>query len=111
MLTGMARSFEPSMAFGFEGEIEYELTRAATGNGDGAHGDRWTIRVDGARASLVPGPGADPAVRVRMQLVDFVRIAAGESPASAFFDGRVDIQGDLSVARRLAEMFGGQSPY
>ena len=55
--------------------------------------------------------GAEPAVRVRMQLVDFVRIAAGEPASQAFFDGRIDIEGDLGVARRLGEMFGGESPY
>jgi hypothetical protein len=50
-------------------------------------------------------------VTVRMGLVDFVRIAAGGSPMPAFLEGRVELEGDLSVARRMTEMFGGPSPY
>jgi len=111
LLTGMARSFDPAMAFGFEGDIEYELTRRADGDGAGPGGDRWTIRVADGKARLVPGPGNDPALSLRMGLVDFVRIAAGDSPAPAFLEGRVEMEGDLSVARRMAEMFGGPSPY
>jgi alkanesulfonate monooxygenase SsuD/methylene tetrahydromethanopterin reductase-like flavin-dependent oxidoreductase (luciferase family) len=111
---GMARSFDPQMAFGFEGDIEYQLTRDASGNGDGASPpgtDRWTIRITGDRARLMRGGGPDPAVRLRIGLADFVRIAAGESPAPAFLEGRVELEGDLAVARRLSEMFGGPSPY
>ncbi|HEX2435949.1 MAG TPA: SCP2 sterol-binding domain-containing protein, partial [Solirubrobacterales bacterium] len=111
LLGGMARAFDPEMAFGFEGDIEYELTRGGA-DGDGlASVDRWTIRVGKERARLIRGSGGDPAVLMRIPLADFVRIAAGESPAAAFFEGRVELEGDLSVARRMAEMFGGPSPY
>ncbi len=113
LLTGMARSFDPKMAFGFEGDIEYELRRGSDRDGatPALRGDRWTIRIAGERAHVVPGPGADPAVTLRMGLVDFVRIAAGQSPAGVFLEGRVDLEGDLAVARRMPEMFGGPSPY
>ena len=108
----MARSFDPSMAFGFEGDIEYELNRRRDGAGAAtAQADRWTIRIAGDRARVLPGPGTDPALTVRIDLVDFVRIAAGESPMPAFLDGRIDLEGDLALARRLGEMFGGPSPY
>ena len=112
LLTGMARSFDPTMAFGFEGDIEYRFTRSSDGDGAGpGGGDRWTIRVADEKARVLPGPGSDPAVSVRIGLVDFVRMAAGESPIAAFLEGRVEMEGDLSVARRMGEMFGGPSPY
>jgi alkanesulfonate monooxygenase SsuD/methylene tetrahydromethanopterin reductase-like flavin-dependent oxidoreductase (luciferase family) len=112
LLLGMARSFEPSMAFGFEGEIEYELSRRSDGDSAvPARSDRWTIRISGDKARVLQGPGTEPAVTVRMGLVDFVRIAAGGSPMPAFLEGRVELEGDLSVARRMTEMFGGPSPY
>ena len=112
LLVGMARSFEPSMAFGFEGEIEYELSRRSDGDGAApARSDRWTIRIAGDKARVVPGPGTEPTVTGRMGLVDFVRIAAGGSPMPAFLEGRVELEGDLAVARRMTEMFGGPSPY
>ena len=112
LLVGMARSFEPDMAFGFEGEIEYELSRRSDGDGAApARSDRWTIRITGEKARVLLGPGTEPAVTVRMGLVDFVRIAAGGSPMPAFLEGRVELEGDLAVARRMTEMFGGPSPY
>jgi alkanesulfonate monooxygenase SsuD/methylene tetrahydromethanopterin reductase-like flavin-dependent oxidoreductase (luciferase family) len=112
LLVAMARSFDPSMAFGFEGDIEYELNRRPDGDGAGpAQADRWTVRIAGDRARVLPGPGTDPALIVRIDLVDFVRIAAGDSPMPAFLDGRIDLEGDLALARRMAEMFGGPSPY
>ena len=61
LLVGMARSFDPSMAFGFEGDIEYELSRRRDGDGaKGRQADRWTIRIAGDRARVLPGPGPIP---------------------------------------------------
>ena len=41
----MARQFEPKLAFGFEGDIAYELAH----HGNGKAPSRWTVRVrDGA---------------------------------------------------------------
>ena len=111
LLVGMARSFDPSMAFGFEGDIEYELSRRRDGDGAGP------ARPTGGRSgSPATGRGCFPGrgpirLTVRIDLVDFVRIAAGESPMPAFLDGRIDLEGDLALARRMAEMFGGPSPY
>ena len=45
IFTGMARQFEPKLAFGFEGDIGYELAH----HGNGKPPSRWTVRVrDGA---------------------------------------------------------------
>ncbi len=112
LLLGMARSFDPKMAFGFEGDIEYTFARHADGDGAGpTERDRWRIRIADGKARVLSGPGTDPEVSVRIALVDFVRIAAGESAMPAFLEGRVELEGDLSVARRMGEMFGGPSPY
>jgi putative sterol carrier protein len=49
---------------------------------------------------------------VRLPLPDFARIVSGElHPAAALMDGRMELEGDLRVAARLGEMFGGPSPY
>lgn len=109
LLTALARSFDPEMALGFEGEIEYEFTR---GDGTGPGGDRWTIRIAGGKARVIHGPAADPALSVRIGVADFVRTAAGKThPAAPFVSGRAELEGDPAVARRLSEMFGGPSPY
>ena len=74
--------------------------------------DHWTLRIEDGRASAEQRDGADPAVRIRMALPDFARVVAGElHPAAAMMEGRIDMEGDLAVAARLGEMFGGPSPY
>jgi alkanesulfonate monooxygenase SsuD/methylene tetrahydromethanopterin reductase-like flavin-dependent oxidoreductase (luciferase family) len=103
---GMARSFRPDRAGGFEGDIVYELTRDGTA-------DAWTIRVRDGRASARPGrAGGEPRLVMRMPLVDFAKIVGGEQDASLpLLSGRIEIEGDYKVAIRLGEMFGQRSQY
>ena len=51
IFTGMARQFEPRFAFGFEGDIAYELEHV----GNGAPPARWVMRVKDGAASARPG--------------------------------------------------------
>jgi alkyl sulfatase BDS1-like metallo-beta-lactamase superfamily hydrolase len=104
---GMARSFRPRYAFGFQGEIQYELTSK-----NGGRVRPWTISIRDNRASARPGSAADPAVTVRVPTAELMRLAAGTTnPGAAVLQGKIEIKGDYSVAMRLVEMFGGPSPY
>jgi alkanesulfonate monooxygenase SsuD/methylene tetrahydromethanopterin reductase-like flavin-dependent oxidoreductase (luciferase family)/putative sterol carrier protein len=106
MFGAMARAFVPEAAAGFEGRIAYELGRR---NGPP---DRWTIEIRDGKASARGGNGHDPDVLLRMPVADFARLAAGTAdPLVAFLEGRAEVEGNLDVARRLPEMFGGPSPY
>ena len=108
LFEGMARSFEPRFAFGFEGQIQYELTSRT--NGRSPH--RWTVTVKDNRASAAPGRAAEPTLVVRMPIVDFARIAANEiDPAVPLLEGRMEVEGDWAMLPRLSEMFGGKSNY
>jgi alkanesulfonate monooxygenase SsuD/methylene tetrahydromethanopterin reductase-like flavin-dependent oxidoreductase (luciferase family) len=108
MFGGMVRAFAPEAAAGFQGAIVYELTRPATG----AEPISWTIEILDGRAGAHPGPRADPALMLRFQLADFVRIAAGTiDPAVPLLGDRASVEGDFSLAARLPEMFGAPSPY
>ena len=104
----MARSFEPKMAYGFEGEIEFELTTPSSGG----ESRRWTIAVNDGRAAARPGPANDARVAIRVGVADFMRLTAGEANgATLLLEGRLELAGDFAIAPRLAEMFGGPSPY
>src|SRR3954454_5242401 len=97
----MERMYEPGRSGGFEGDVLYELT---TSNGT----KRWTVHIDSARAKAEPRTSSDPAVTMKMPLPVFIRIGAGAmNPARAMLDGDLRIEGDFTVAGRLAEMFGG----
>jgi alkanesulfonate monooxygenase SsuD/methylene tetrahydromethanopterin reductase-like flavin-dependent oxidoreductase (luciferase family) len=100
---GMARRFEPKLAFGFEGDVAYELTH----HGDGRPPERWTVRVRDGSASALPGVDGDPAITFRLSVPDFARLVAEVvDPQELLFAGRFEIEGDLSLATRIPEMFG-----
>jgi alkanesulfonate monooxygenase SsuD/methylene tetrahydromethanopterin reductase-like flavin-dependent oxidoreductase (luciferase family) len=104
----MARSFDPESAGGFEGRIVYELRR----QDPAAAASTWTVEVRDGKAKAFSGDGRDPSVIMRLAVVDFARIAAGTmDPLPVFLEGRATVEGDLAVAARLSEMFGGPSPY
>jgi alkanesulfonate monooxygenase SsuD/methylene tetrahydromethanopterin reductase-like flavin-dependent oxidoreductase (luciferase family) len=102
----MASRFDPAKSAGFAGSIVYDL-----GLSNGTRRS-WSIDVRDGKAAARPG-GADPAaVTIRLPLTDFVRgIVAGDSFLAMIAAGTMTVEGDLAVASRLAEMFGGRSAY
>ncbi len=103
---GMTTLYNPNSAGGFAGDIQYELTRRA------GEPELWVVSVAGPTASARQGRADAPAVRLRMPLATFVRIAAGQIPAAkAFVEGRIDVEGDFRVAGRIGEMFGGRTAF
>ena len=105
VFAGMAKSFQPDLAQGFQGSIQYELR--------GSRGvQRWAIQIAGRGAYPVKGFAHDAAVTLRMSIPTFAKIVTGDADgARAFFEGKIQIEGDLAVAARLSEMFGGRSNF
>ena len=105
IFTGMARQFEPRFAFGFEGDIAYELAH----HGNGAPPDRWVVRVKDGAAQAVSGANGPAAVTFKLAVPDFARLVAEEAdPQELLFSGRFQVEGDLALAARVPEMFGAQ---
>ncbi len=101
---GMAKSFDPSKAVGLDsGSIQYELKgRSRT--------HRWAVRIAGDTATAKRGWAHDSVVTLRMSVPTFAAIVSGDvDGVKAFFDGAIQMEGDLAVASRLGEMFGGRS--
>jgi putative sterol carrier protein len=105
MFAGMARSYVPAAADGFSGELEYELSRPATG----APPVQWTLEIAEGRAVARPGSARSPRLTVRMELADFMRVATGATDAVVLvLSGRASVRGDFGLAARLPEMFGAR---
>lgn len=103
----MAMSYQRSAGFGFSGDIRYELTYPETGR----EAALWTLSVTARGAQARRGDGARPAVSVRMSVATLMRITVGQlNPVAAMVEGLTEVEGDLSVASRLVEMFGGFAP-
>jgi class 3 adenylate cyclase len=107
LITGMAKSFQPGVALGFQGELGLEVVLPVDG-ADAAPSEWWTLEVRGRKASARSGRATLPAATVRATLPDLVRLLTGElHPLQAVIEGRVHIDGDPLLAGRIPEMFGG----
>jgi alkanesulfonate monooxygenase SsuD/methylene tetrahydromethanopterin reductase-like flavin-dependent oxidoreductase (luciferase family) len=103
IFAGMARQFEPKFAFGFQGDIAYELAH----HGDVRPPEHWTVRVRGGSATALPGIDGAPVITFRLSVPDFARLVAEVTdPQELLFAGRFEIEGDLALATRVPEMFG-----
>jgi class 3 adenylate cyclase/tetratricopeptide (TPR) repeat protein len=110
LFAALARSFQPRLAFSFEGEIAYELTHPARANGAG-ESDWWTISVKGGNAVARQRRAEAPALTLHLSVPVFVRLISGEDePVAAILERRVSAEGDLVLGARLTEMFGAVSP-
>ncbi|HEV3130070.1 MAG TPA: SCP2 sterol-binding domain-containing protein, partial [Solirubrobacteraceae bacterium] len=68
--------------------------------------------ISDGHASARPGGTSDPKLKLRLQLADFVRVAAGlVDPAVPLLEGRASFEGDFALVAKLPEMFGAPSPY
>ena len=91
--------FEPKFAFGFEGDIAYEL--AHHGNG------KAPVALDRARARR-RGRGDSrrrrhAGVTFKLSVPDFARLIAEEvEPQELLFSGRFDVEGDLGAGHPRA---------
>jgi class 3 adenylate cyclase/tetratricopeptide (TPR) repeat protein len=107
---GMARSFQPAMAFGFEGAFSFEL-RIPLDDGAVVSSEWWTIEVRGRKASARRGRDPSPVVAIRVDLPDFIRMSAGEPPLDALVEGRLKFEGDPFALLRISAMFGAVEPF
>jgi alkanesulfonate monooxygenase SsuD/methylene tetrahydromethanopterin reductase-like flavin-dependent oxidoreductase (luciferase family)/putative sterol carrier protein len=102
---GMERAFRPDRAYGFSGEIQYDLQGR-----DGAR--KWTIRIADGKARARIGPSERARVTLRMSVPTFARMSAGVlDPMSAILEQRLEVEGDVDLVSRLGEMFGAPSRY
>jgi class 3 adenylate cyclase len=109
LLKTLARGFQPSQAGGFSGVIAYELEPFAIEPPPEAPW-RWAIQVDSrsGRARLLEPAPLDAAVTIHIGLADWVRVIAGiEDALTVMVAGRCSVEGDVVLAMRLEDMFGG----
>lgn len=108
LLTAMAQGFQPRMAFGFQGDIQLEL-RAQT---DRVAPASWTLHVTGSHASAHHRPTDSAALTIRTDVATFMRLFTGElNPLTAYMQGQVELEGDVTLGPRMIELFGGVKPF
>jgi alkanesulfonate monooxygenase SsuD/methylene tetrahydromethanopterin reductase-like flavin-dependent oxidoreductase (luciferase family) len=99
---GMEAAFVPDRAAGVEADVQYELHAR-----DGVR--RWVVSIGEGGARVRRGTTAEPSLTLRIDVADFVRLAARQAYAPRLLlQGAIEIEGDIRLAGRLDEMFGGQ---
>jgi len=102
----MASRLDAERAAGFSGSIVYDL-----GLADGTR-RAWNIDVRDGKARARLGKPASPALTVSIGVPDFIRLITQAQPVYQLIaDGKVALDGDLGLAARLGDMFGGDSVY
>lgn len=104
IFSGMARAFQPAMAFGFEGTLSFELLIPS--QDAPASSAWWTIQVRGKRATARPGRATDSAVTIHIPMADFIRMAGGELPMGSLMEGDITFGGDPMLLLHASAMFG-----
>jgi putative sterol carrier protein len=72
----------------------------------GEGGGQWTAKIADGQIHLLEGSTEPPNTTFKMKADVFLGIANGKiNPVAAFMQGRVRVQGDMSVAMRLQTLF------
>jgi len=99
VLVSLVKRFRSAEAAGLTATYQLNLT--------GDDGGIWYLAVANQECSLGAGAAPQPDVTITITADDWVDLLAGKLDGyTAFLQGRVDVQGDLSLALRLQSMFG-----
>jgi predicted lipid carrier protein YhbT len=94
----LRKHFDSEAARGLSVSFQYALT--------GPGGGRFHARVDDGRLEAAIGEIPSPDVRFRLRVSDFFAILAGRENADLLFTaGRIDVDGDLSIALKMRSLF------
>ena len=91
---------DPSKVQGLTATFQFHLS------GDG--GGDWYIRLTDGHPEVAEGTADEPSVTLRASAEDWNKIVSGElSGEQAFLSGRLQIEGDMTLAMKLQSLIGG----
>lgn len=73
-------------------------------NGD--DGGEWNVTVANGEAAVAQGKAESPSITLTMDAANFVALVTGKlNGQTAFLTGKLKIQGDMTLAMKLASVF------
>jgi putative sterol carrier protein len=94
--TGLQASFHPERANGIDAEIQMELE----GEGD------YYLVIRDQKLTAETGKAPNPRLTLKAKKTDLLDIFQGKlDPGTAFFQGKLNIKGDLNLAYKLIGFF------
>jgi putative sterol carrier protein len=87
-------------------DVNSSIRWCITGRPDGGV-DVYQLELEGGRARIIRGNGGPaPRLTVTMDGTEFLRLVTGNlDPMQAYFNGRMQLTGDIMVAAKLASLF------
>jgi putative sterol carrier protein len=72
--------------------------------GDG--GGEWNVKVANGEAIAAEGKAESPSITLTMDAANFIALVTGKlNGQTAFLTGKLKIQGDMTLAMKLASVF------
>jgi alkyl sulfatase BDS1-like metallo-beta-lactamase superfamily hydrolase len=98
----LPRQLDTKQAQGVKSLIRWCIT----GRPDGGV-DNYGLEIDNGRARIIHGSsGRNPGLTITLDAPEFLRLVSGNSdPMRAYFTGRIQLAGDMTIAAKLATLF------
>jgi putative sterol carrier protein len=75
-------------------------------NIEGDEGGKWNVKVADGEASVAEGAADSPSITLTMTAENFIALVTGKlNGQTAFLTGKLKIQGDMTLAMKLASVF------
>ena len=95
----MVDDFDPDAVGDMNAVLQFDIT--------GDNGGKWVVKIADKQIEVNEGEADDPTTTLRMQDKDFLNMVNGDLNAvSAFMQGLIKIEGDMSVAMQLQGLLG-----
>ncbi len=98
----LPKQLDPAQA----ADVKSSIRWCITGRADGGV-DTYQLAIESGKCRTVREPqGPDADVTITMDGAEFLRLASGNSdPMQAYFQGRMQLAGDIMLAAKLASLF------
>lgn len=98
-LEALPESVDPQKLAGIDAVVLFDLS--------GEGGGQWTATIANNQLTVAEGAAIAPTVTLKMAAADLVALFNGDLNAmAAFMQGRLKVEGDMSMAIRLQTLFG-----
>lgn len=96
--------FEKTLPMRFKPEKAAGIDVVAQLNVTGSEGGSWTVSIKDQKLQVTEGINPSPTLTLKMNENDFMNMVNGKlSAEKAFFTGRVQFKGNISVALKLRD--------
>jgi putative sterol carrier protein len=97
-MAGMAKSFVAEKAAGVDAVIQFKFS--------GTEAGEWNVTIKEGKCLVAQGLAPSPKLTLSADSKDFIKVFTGQLDGmQAFMQGKLRLQGDMSLAMKLMSLF------